>query len=262
MTGVSGSGKSTLVREVLYENLKAALSRRRRGTGAPAPRSRPMAATPSRAGRRSAARSRSTRRRSERRRAPAPPPTSASGTTCAGCSPRSPDAKMRGYTASRFSFNVSGGRCEECEGQGLKRIEMSFLPDVTRASARRAAGRRFNEETLAIRFRDRTIADVLAMSVDEAADFFSFHPRIHHSLKLLRDVGLGYLSLGPAEPDAERRARRSGSSWSRSWPRRGRGARRRGDGAPGGAQRRRHAAPASTCSTSRRSGCTWRTSSA
>jgi excinuclease ABC subunit A len=109
------------------------------------------------------------------------------------------EARMRGYTASRFSFNVHGGRCPECEGQGVKKIEMSFLPEVT-VACDACQGARFNAETLSVKFRQRTIAEILAMSVDEAAEYFEFHPGVRHSLHLLQQVGLGYLSLGQQSP--------------------------------------------------------------
>jgi excinuclease ABC subunit A len=106
---------------------------------------------------------------------------------------------MRGYTASRFSFNTKGGRCEGCEGQGIKRIEMSFLPDV-KVLCEVCTGARFSPETLAVRFKGKSIGEVLAMSVDEAVDFFSAHASIHHALRLMQDVGLGYLTLGQQSP--------------------------------------------------------------
>ena len=110
-----------------------------------------------------------------------------------------PEARVRGYTPSRFSFNVPGGRCSACEGQGVKRVEMSFLPEAE-ALCEVCQGKRFEPETCSILFRGKSIADVLAMNVDEAVEFFSFHPTVHHALKLMQEVGLGYLTLGQPSP--------------------------------------------------------------
>ncbi|MDX1433052.1 MAG: excinuclease ABC subunit UvrA, partial [Gammaproteobacteria bacterium] len=198
VTGVSGSGKSTLVRNVVHDSLVGLVgerrTRRRRGAraalhgcdafnGADAVRrvlevdQTPIGKTP--------------------RSCPA---------TYVGfwdyirrLFAETEEARMRGYTPSRFSFNVSGGRCEACEGQGEKKIEMSFLPDV-RVACEVCGGRRFSEDTLAVRYRDKSIGDVLGMSVDEAVDFFSAHAPVHRALELLRDVGLGYLTLGQQSP--------------------------------------------------------------
>ena len=107
-----------------------------------------------------------------------------------------PESRARGYKPGRFSFNVKGGRCEACQGDGLLKIEMHFLPDVCSSPADTCKGRRYNRETLEIKFRDKSIAEVLAMTVDEAVPYFSAQTRIHDRLKILQQVGLGYIALG------------------------------------------------------------------
>jgi excinuclease ABC subunit A len=200
ITGVSGSGKSTVARDVLYANLRRQLGDAARSPG--------------------------------RRAKSGPELIGCSGLrglervdrvlevdqTPIGKTPRScpatyiglwddirrifaatTEARLRGYTASRFSFNTAGGRCDSCEGQGVKTIEMSFLPDV-KVLCDVCGGRRFNAETLSVLWREKSIGDVLAMNVDEAVEFFHAHSRVHHALKLLQDVGLGYLTLGQQSP--------------------------------------------------------------
>ena len=108
---------------------------------------------------------------------------------------QTPEAMIRGYKAGRFSFNVSGGRCETCEGSGVRTIEMSFLPDVY-VECETCMGKRFNRETLEIRFKGKSISDVLNMTVDEAVDFFENIPKIYRKVKTIQDVGLGYITLG------------------------------------------------------------------
>ncbi|HED00067.1 MAG TPA: excinuclease ABC subunit UvrA [Proteobacteria bacterium] len=108
---------------------------------------------------------------------------------------RTPEARARGYKAGRFSFNIKGGRCEACDGDGLIKIEMHFLPDVY-VTCENCRGKRYNRETLEIRYKDKTIADVLDMTVDEAYLFFQHIPAIKARLKVLREVGLGYVHLG------------------------------------------------------------------
>jgi excinuclease ABC subunit A len=110
-----------------------------------------------------------------------------------------PEARVRGYQPGRFSFNVRGGRCENCAGEGQIKIEMHFLPDVW-VTCEVCKGARYNRETLAVRFKGRTIADVLAMSVDEALDFFRNIPVIARHMQTLSDVGLGYIKLGQPAP--------------------------------------------------------------
>ncbi|MFN4247090.1 MAG: excinuclease ABC subunit UvrA [Flavipsychrobacter sp.] len=106
-----------------------------------------------------------------------------------------PEAKIRGYNAGRFSFNVKGGRCEECQGGGMRVIEMNFLPDVY-VPCEKCNGRRYNRETLEIRYKGKSIADILDMTVDEAVEFFVNVNYLHRKIKTLQDVGLGYVTLG------------------------------------------------------------------
>lgn len=106
-----------------------------------------------------------------------------------------PEAKRRGYKPGRFSFNVKGGRCEECQGDGILKIQMQFLPDIY-VKCEACGGKRFNEDTLQVKFKGKNIAEVLDMSVDEAVEFFDAMPKIKNILKTLQDVGLGYIKLG------------------------------------------------------------------
>jgi excinuclease ABC subunit A len=108
-----------------------------------------------------------------------------------------PEAKIRGYGPGRFSFNVKGGRCEACEGDGLVKIEMHFLPDVY-VLCEVCKGKRYNRETLEVRYRGRNIAEVLDLTVEDGLDFFQNQRRIAEKLELLNDVGLGYIHLGQA----------------------------------------------------------------
>ncbi len=191
VTGVSGSGKSSLARDVLYANLHAMLGTRAAVTpvGARAMHGvelidRVLEVDQTPIG-----------------RTPRSCPATYVGfwdeirRVFAGTH----EARVRGYQASRFSFNTSGGRCSECEGAGIRTIEMSFLPDV-KVLCERCGGRRFDRETLEIQWRGRSIGDVLAMNVEEAVSFFAAQPRIARPLRLLSDVGLGYLTLGQPSP--------------------------------------------------------------
>ena len=110
-----------------------------------------------------------------------------------------PESKIRGYKAGRFSFNVKGGRCEDCEGAGIKKIEMNFLPDVY-VKCDTCSGRRYNSETLQIKYKNKSISDVLNMTVEEGELFFKDIPKIFKKLKTLNDVGLGYITLGQQAP--------------------------------------------------------------
>ena len=110
-----------------------------------------------------------------------------------------PQSKQQGYSPGRFSFNVKGGRCEACEGDGVKKVEMHFLPDVY-VPCEICQGKRFNEATLSVQYNGKSIADVLAITVDESRELFKHHPQIKKALDTLADVGLGYISLGQSSP--------------------------------------------------------------
>jgi excinuclease ABC subunit A len=108
---------------------------------------------------------------------------------------KTPEAQIRGYKPGRFSFNVKGGRCETCQGGGMRVIEMNFLPDVY-IECEDCQGKRFNRETLEIRYRGKSIADVLEMTINESVAFFEPIPKIYKKLKTIQEVGLGYIALG------------------------------------------------------------------
>ena len=191
VTGVSGSGKSTLAREVLLDNLHAAVA----AQGAP---------------RWSGCADITGWEQIDR--------VLEVDQTPIGKTPRScpatyigfwddvrklfadtNESRMRGWTGARFSFNTGEGRCPVCEGQGMRTIEMNFLPDV-KVPCDGCHGKRFNSETLSVQMRGQSAGDVLAMEVDDAIGYFEAHPRIRHPLQLMQDVGLGYLTLGQPSP--------------------------------------------------------------
>ena len=186
VTGVSGSGKSTLINETLYPILNAHIYN---GVKKPQPYKKiegiehidkvididqsPIGRTP----------------RSN------PATYTEVFSEIRSLFTMTPEAMIRGYKAGRFSFNVAGGRCETCEGSGVRTIEMSFLPDVY-VECETCQGKRFNRETLEIRYKGKSISDVLNMTVDEAVDFFEMIPKIYRKVKTIQDVGLGYITLG------------------------------------------------------------------
>jgi excinuclease ABC subunit A len=193
LSGVSGSGKSTLMREILEPNLRAALAAKRKSKlhwqGCTALEGweqveRVLEVDQSPIG-----------------KTPRSCPATYVGVwdSIRKLYANTPEARLRGFTAGRFSFNTAGGRCEACEGQGVQKIEMSFLPDVS-VACEECRGARFNSETLEVRYRDRSISEVLDMSVSDAAVFFEAHTAIARALKLLCEVGLGYLRLGQPSP--------------------------------------------------------------
>ena len=186
VTGVSGSGKSTLVNGTLYRALSRHLHRSRRVAGAHdridglSGVDKVIEVDQSPIG-----------------RTPRSNPATYTGlfTPIRQLFAGVPEAQIRGYLAGRFSFNVKGGRCESCKGDGLVKIEMHFLPDVY-VSCDVCRGRRYNRETLDIHYKGRNIADVLEMTVRDALDFFDAVPPIRRRLRTLNDVGLGYIHLG------------------------------------------------------------------
>jgi excinuclease ABC subunit A len=197
VTGVSGSGKSTLVRQVLYGNLQRLLS---------AKQGNPVKSTVALEGCRALRGWEALRRVLEVDQTPiGKTPRSCPATYVGFWDPirrllaELPEARLRGYGPGRFSFNTKAGRCPACEGQGVKRIEMSFLPDVT-VRCEVCQGMRFTPETLQIAYKGKHSGQILGLSVDEATDFFAVHPRIHQALRLLQEVGLGYLTLGQPSP--------------------------------------------------------------
>ncbi|MEN8880211.1 MAG: excinuclease ABC subunit UvrA, partial [Polaribacter sp.] len=186
VTGVSGSGKSTLINETLYPILNAHIYR---GVKKPMPYKKieglenvdkvididqsPIGRTP----------------RSN------PATYTKTFDEVRSLFAKTPEAAIRGYKPGRFSFNVKGGRCETCQGGGVRVIEMNFLPDV-QVECETCQGKRFNRETLEIRYKGKSISDVLEMTIEDATEFFKNIPKIHRKLKTIKDVGLGYITLG------------------------------------------------------------------
>lgn len=186
VTGVSGSGKSSLINEILYKSLASTLNRAKTRSGEHDEilgvenldkvidiNQAPIGRTP----------------RSN--------PATYTGvfTDIRELFASTNDAKMRGYSSGRFSFNIKGGRCESCEGDGIIKIEMHFLPDIY-VPCEVCGGKRYNRETLEIKYKGKSIYDVLEMTAEEATEFFSNIPKISRKLKTLCDVGLGYIKIG------------------------------------------------------------------
>lgn len=191
VTGVSGSGKSTLINEIIYTNLAKEMHGSRNQTGfcrgieglqfldkVISVDQSPIGRTP----------------RSN--------PATYTGVfnEIRDLFSQLPEARVRGYKPGRFSFNVKGGRCEACCGDGIVKIEMHFLPDIY-ITCEVCKGLRYNRETMEVKYKGKSIADILNMTVDQAAEFFRFQPRIYRRLKTLQDVGLGYIRLGQPAPE-------------------------------------------------------------
>ena len=203
VTGVSGSGKSTLARDVLLHNVAAVVAQRSTQAGRKADQA---GKHPAWLGCTNLDGYQTIDRVLEVDQTPIGKTPRSCPATYIGfwdiirkLFAETLEAKARGYGAGRFSFNTGEGRCHTCEGQGLRTIEMSFLPDV-KVPCETCHGARFNPETLAVSWRGKSIGEVLQMEVDEAVDFFATMPNISHPLQLLKDVGLGYLTLGQPSP--------------------------------------------------------------
>jgi excinuclease ABC subunit A len=203
VTGVSGSGKSTLARDVLLANVQAAVAQRTTKAGRDA---QGRGSHPAWSGCASVEGWQQIDRVLEVDQTPIGKTPRSCPATYIGfwdavrkLFAETLEAKARGYGPGRFSFNTGEGRCPTCEGQGVRTIEMSFLPDV-KVLCESCHGARFNPETLAVSWRGKSVGDVLKMEVDEAVDFFASMPSIAHPLQLLKDVGLGYLTLGQPSP--------------------------------------------------------------
>ena len=186
VTGVSGSGKSSLVNEIIYKQLAAKLNRAKTRPGKFADMEglenldKVICIDQSPIG-----------------RTPRSNPATYTGVfnDIRELFAKTPDAKARGYSSGRFSFNVKGGRCEACEGDGIIKIEMHFLPDIY-VPCEVCKGRRYNRETLEVHYKGKSIYDVLEMTVDEGVEFFEHIPKIAKKLRTLQDVGLGYIKIG------------------------------------------------------------------
>jgi len=186
VTGVSGSGKSTLVEEILYKNLSAKIMRSLEKPG----RHQEMTGVEN-------LKKVILVDQSPIGRTPRSNPATYTGlfTPIRALFSRTKEARIRGYLPGRFSFNTAGGRCDNCRGEGFLKVEMQFMPDVY-LPCDVCKGKRFNSETLKVKYKDKNISDVLEMTVSEAKNFFQNFPEIFEPLKVLEEVGLGYITLG------------------------------------------------------------------